>query len=155
MADDMSNSAYKRKSEDIKYGFDYSNETLASELWAVYYASVEEVDVWIGRILSVLEEQGIRDDTLVVFLSDHGDLLGEHGGIGKGNMYEAAARVALLLADGGNDIPSGTIVKEPVSLIDLVSTILFYLGATQLDDTDGRSLHRFIADPGKSCIRQE
>ena len=65
------------------------------EMIAYYYALITHIDAEVGRLVGVLEEQSMRDNTLVVFMSDHGELLGDHGCTEKCLMYEASVRVPL------------------------------------------------------------
>lgn len=105
---------------------------------ACYYANCTMIDEQIGRILAELEALGLAGNTIIVFTSDHGDYMGEHGLALKGiPAFEGAYRVPLLLAGPG--IPAGRQVDQIVSLVDLPATL------TQLTvETDfgghGRSL---------------
>jgi len=146
--DTMSDSAYinengrDRISQD-DYGYD--DEDKIRELNAAYFAMIEEVDIWIGRLLGSLENAGVRDNTLVIFTSDHGEMLGSHALAGKGVLYEEAARVPLLLSFPGK-IPENHVIRTPVSHMDVFATILDYVaaGRPDLDQSDGTSLRRFI-----------
>ncbi len=93
------------------------------EIKAAYYAMVSLVDDEVGRILAVLEEQGLAQDTMVVFTSDHGEMLGDHQLMLKGPMmYDCAIRVPLLVRWPGH-VPAGIRVEELVEWIDLTATI--------------------------------
>lgn len=74
--------------------------TLEDELKmrAYYYGSVSQMDKQIGRILDTLESCGLIDDTLIVFTSDHGEMLGDHYSYGKRTFYEASAKVPLIVS---------------------------------------------------------
>lgn len=94
---------------------------------ANYYGMISLIDHNVGRILSALHDLGLADDTLVIFTSDHGEWLGDHGLMLKGPMfYEGLARVALVLRGPG--VLSGKVVADPVSTIDLFSTFTDYSG---------------------------
>ncbi|RMD76073.1 MAG: DUF229 domain-containing protein, partial [Lentisphaerae bacterium] len=112
------------------------------EARAVYYAMITQVDEWVGKLLDTLEEKGVRDNTLVVFTSDHGDMMGDHGRFGKGNMFEGSVHIPLIMSLPGV-IPAGRRIKTPVSHIDIAPTILDYL-AMPTPKTDGRSLRPLI-----------
>src|SRR5207245_2739410 len=86
-----------------------------------YYASLAYVDEKIGEVLAALETCGLGDDTVVLFLSDHGDLLGEHGLFYKMSSREHAARVPLVVHAPRRYSPRR--VREPVSLADLAPTL--------------------------------
>ena len=99
-----------------------------------YYALVTYVDRKLGELLDA-----VPDDTLVVFTSDHGDMLGERAMVQKRCFYEWSARIPLLVRypDGRG---AGTAVDTPVSLLDLAPTILDVTGATDRLAMDGGSL---------------
>lgn len=95
------------------------------------------VDDKLGELLAVLEEQGQRDDTIVIFTADHGEMLGEHGLIQKRSLYEWATRIPLLIDMPGQDARN---VDVPVSLIDLPATLIELSGQTPARPLEGRSL---------------
>ncbi len=89
-----------------------------------YYASVALIDDAVGRVLAELESLGLADDTLVVFTSDHGDMLGDHRMFTKGaGFYDAVTRVPLLMRWPGS-IPPGRRVDELTQLYDVAATLL-------------------------------
>lgn len=74
-----------------------------------YYGQISLIDRNVGRILIALEEAGIADDTIVIYTSDHGDWLGDHGLVLKGSMhYEGLLRVGMIVRGPG--IPAGKVV---------------------------------------------
>ena len=95
----------------------------------LYYYLHKLVDQAIGRILESLEASGMADDTIVVFTSDHGDLLGAHGGLVQKwcNAFDEATRVPLLIAGPGIE-GGGTGVSAPTSHVDLIPTLLGLAG---------------------------
>ena len=95
----------------------------------LYYYLHKLVDQAIGRILESLEKCGMADDTIVVFTSDHGDLLGAHGGLIQKwcNAFDEATRVPLLIAGPGID-PGNDGVTIPTSHVDLIPTLLGLAG---------------------------
>jgi arylsulfatase A-like enzyme len=95
----------------------------------LYYYLHKLVDQAIGRILDALERSGMADDTIVVFTSDHGDVLGAHGGLIQKwcNAYDEATRVPLLFA-GPGIAAGGPGVSTPTSHIDLIPTLLGLAG---------------------------
>ncbi|HEY6738356.1 MAG TPA: sulfatase-like hydrolase/transferase [Actinopolymorphaceae bacterium] len=118
---------------------EYTAEEL-QETKAAYYAMVTLVDDEVGRILDTLEEQGLADDTLVIFTSDHGEMLGDHQLMLKGPMmYECAIRVPLIMRWRGR-FPAGTRLTELVQWIDLAPTILEAAGLPPLARGQGDSL---------------
>ncbi len=141
MGDSMGNSPYrKRASSHQAHG--YRNPDMVRRMKANYFGLVREVDVWVGRLLAKLRDLGLEKNTLVIFTSDHGDMLGDHGIGGKGIFYEGAVHVPLLIRLPGT-VPPGTVVETPVSTIDLFATILDYTGNPG-HVSEGRSLRGLI-----------
>jgi arylsulfatase A-like enzyme len=92
-----------------------------------YYANITWIDDMMGRTLKALEQQGILDNAIIVYTSDHGEMLGEHYyRFNKYNLYEASVRVPFILA--GTALPDslqlGTISQQAVDLVDIVPTLL-------------------------------
>ena len=104
------------------------------------------MDHCVGRVLAALEESGQLEDTVIVYTSDHGDMMGDHGFWTKQIMYEASAGVPMIVA--GPDIPVGKTVTTGASLLDLAATAVDVTGA-QHDEISialpGRSLRDFTA----------
>jgi choline-sulfatase len=107
-----------------------------------YYASLSYVDEKIGEVLAAFESCGLADDAVVIFTSDHGDFLGEHGLFYKMSFREHAARVPLIVAAPGRF--AARRVREPVSLMDFVPTLADLarpgLSGELARPVDGRSL---------------
>ena len=99
---------------------------------AAYYGMVSFTDAQVGRVLEALEAGGASKNTLVVYTSDHGEMIGEHGLWWKSSFYEPSVRVPLIAAWPGR-IEGGSRVETPVSLLDLTRTIVDEAGA----DSDG------------------
>ena len=125
------------------------------EIIANTYGQIAFVDDQIGRIMTALAEAGLDENTIVIYSSDHGDWLGDHGLFLKGPMpYEGLLRVPLLIKGPG--VPKGKIVDQPVSTLDLPAT--FY----DLSDTEpglpqhGRSLRPvYENDEERDCAMME
>ncbi len=124
-------------------GFD--EESRRTEL-SGYFAAVTEMDRNIARILHKLDEMGVRDNTLVVFMSDNGMNMGHHGLYGKGNatfpmnMYDTSVKVPLIVSLPGR-VPAGVVNTNMLSQYDSMPTLLDYLG---MANPESESL------PGKS-----
>jgi arylsulfatase A-like enzyme len=103
-----------------------------------YLGLVTLVDQSIGAILGCLERFGLSDDTIVVHTSDHGDSLGAHHLFAKEVMFEEAARVPFLIRLPGQK--RGKLIPQPVSHIDLVPTLLDFLGQPEHPQCAGKSL---------------
>ncbi|MBK7262055.1 MAG: sulfatase-like hydrolase/transferase [Rubrivivax sp.] len=113
------------------------------ELIASYYGMISLVDHNVGRVLAALQDEGLADDTLVVFTSDHGDWLGDHGLVLKGPMfYEGLLRVGLILRGPG--VPTAKVLDDPVSTIDLAATFGDYAGVPQPAASHSRSLRPLL-----------
>jgi len=138
--DDMADSPYRnmKKNTDEKY----SDPKMIQYFISEYYALVKEVDDRVGQILNKLDELGLTDNTLVVFVSDHGEMLGSHGMRGKFCFYEESSHVPMIIRFPGR-IKPGTKVKAPVSNMDLFATILDYMNMP-VHPSDGSSLRGLI-----------
>ena len=101
------------------------------------------IDHNIGRILISLEERGLAENTIVIYTSDHGDWLGDHGMMLKGPMfYEGLLRVAMILKGPG--IPVGKILEDPIANTDLAPSLLDWSGITPNDEMHGKSLKSLV-----------
>ena len=96
---------------------------------AYYYANVEMIDTQVGHILDALEARGNMDNTIVIFTSDHGDNLGDHGLIQKWAPYEEVTRVPLIIS-APNRFEGGHELDTMIQLFDLAPTILEWAGVT-------------------------
>ena len=104
-----------------------------------YYGMVSYVDSLVGELLDTLEAMELREETAVVFASDHGDMLGERGLVEKRCFYEWSVRVPLIARFPGRWM-RGAVRSELVSLIDLCPTLIDLAGAAPPAYADGRSL---------------
>ena len=104
----------------------------------IYFAMTTWLDAMVGRVLDTLEATGQAGRTLVIFTSDHGENLGDHGMWSKGSFYDTAAKIPLIVA--GPDLPSGAQVDTPVSWIDLAPTVLEAFGIEAPRHMHGHSI---------------
>lgn len=102
-----------------------------------YAAMIRNIDRWLGRYLAELRDRGTLANTIVVFASDHGELLGDHGHWGKGLPYQASVGVPLVMAGPGIDAQPA--IEDPVTLLDLHDTFLEAAGL-EGEMTDSTSL---------------
>jgi choline-sulfatase len=111
-----------------------------------YYAALSSVDDMVGQLLEALETTGELENTLVLFTSDHGDMMTERGMVQKRCFYEWSARVPLI-ARFPDALHAGTRIAQPVSLIDLLPTVLDVVGVPEprRAHINGRSLLPLIA----------
>ena len=103
-----------------------------------YYALITHMDAQIGRILKALDESGKRDETLIIFTADHGLACGQHGLLGKQNMYEHSMKPPLVLV--GDGIPKNETCDALVYLQDVFPTTLELAGVSNPNYVDFESL---------------
>ncbi len=123
-----------------------------------YYASIEAMDAGVGRVLDWLDENGLRENTLVFFTSDNGMNMGHHGICGKGNgtrplnMYDTSVKVPAILSRPGH-LPEGMVSGEMLGHYDFMPTLLDYLGIAnpEADELPGRSFAELLrsGEPGE------
>ena len=111
-----------------------------------YAAMIENIDRQVGRFLEVVAERGELDSTIVVYSSDHGEMLGDHGRWGKSTWYTPSAGVPLVIRAPG--AAGGRVSDALVCLQDLAATFLDYTGAVALPDTEARSLRPVLEGTG-------
>ena len=127
---------------------DETTETARAAIHA-YYACASFIDDQIGLILSTLEQSGLAENTIVIFTSDHGFHLGEHGMWSKISLFEQSTRVPLMIKIPG--VTSGSICEEIVELVDLYPSFCDILGIDlPHDKLEGISFLPLIEDPEKS-----
>ena len=133
---------------------DYSKMTpdIVAKMRRHYYATITLIDEWVGKILSALEEKGLLDSTYIVFSSDHGDTLGDHGLPYKQTFYEGALKVPLIIAGPG--IPNGRRCESFVDWLDLHKTFLTLNGIETAGFEQGIDLSPVLEQPEK-IIREE
>ena len=112
-----------------------------------YLASIQSVDDNIGRLLDYLDQSGLSDSTIVVYTSDQGFYLGEHGWFDKRFMYEESFRTPLLVRWPGN-VPAGTVNTDLVQNLDFAPTFLEAAGAAVPADMQGISLVPLLSNEG-------
>ena len=113
---------------------------------ADYYALIAFVDEQVGRILDALNESGQADNTLVVFFADHGLAVGQHGLMGKQNLYDHSLRVPLILRGPG--VPENQRANTLCALADLFPTLCNLAGEDVPESVEGRSLVPALHEPG-------
>jgi len=128
-------------------GVDYTEFTEAHKrkIRAHYAAMVKQIDDEVGRILEALEQRDMMKDTLIVFASDHGDYLGDHGLIGKGTFFEGSTHVPLLVHVPDqwatrSEVISDSVGDELVTLTDVTATILGFAGCPGTEHMDAHPL---------------
>jgi arylsulfatase A-like enzyme len=111
---------------------------IVQEHIAAYYAMITHLDAQIGRVLDALEKTGRAKDTLVIFAGDNGLAVGQHGLLGKQNLYEHSVRVPLIICGPG--IPEDTRSEALCYLLDLYPTLCDILGLAAPETVEGKSL---------------
>lgn len=142
--DDIPEAAFAHNCPIPNYGLPV--ETCLKAMRA-YYASVSFVDAQIGRLLTALEELGLRDNTIVVVWSDHGYHLGEHQGVWqKRCLFEESAKSPLLIFDPRAE-GNGTECERVVEFVDIYPTVAELCNVEFSNDLPGTSLKPLIANP--------
>jgi arylsulfatase A-like enzyme len=141
ISDQMLNSPYYNSNSRTKNP-EYADPAKIKYLISDYYALVKEIDDWVGKILNKLDELGLAENTLVIFTSDHGEMLGAHGMREKNIFLEESAHIPMIFRLPGKIVPE-TVVNGYVSTMDLYATILDYTGVAG-PVSDGKSLRGLI-----------
>ena len=113
-----------------------------------YFALCTFADENVGKVVQALEDSGLREETVIMFLSDHGDNMGQRGLWGKSTMYEEACKIPLILSGPG--VPQAKVCETPVSLVDGYPTVLDIIGipfAEEDLELPGKSLLEIAAEP--------
>ena len=126
--------------------FDYERHFTAETRHAAtagYFGLTSFLDDCVGEILATLEESGQAEDTVILYLSDHGELLGDKGMWTKQVMYEASAGIPMILAGPG--VPDGIVRNTAASIVDVAATALDVMLSD--DSAPGLSLRQLAQDP--------
>jgi iduronate 2-sulfatase len=126
---------------------DLLTDPLRREAIQAYFASITFMDAQVGRVLDALDDLGLAENTIVVFTSDHGYHLGEHGLWQKMSLFEESARVPLIISAPG--IEGGKVAEAPVGLIDLYPTLSELCGVEAPANLQGQSLVPIMEDPSR------
>lgn len=136
---------YKRNSST--YGV---TPELHKGLLEAYYASVSYMDAQVGRVLEALKENGLDKNTIVVFTSDHGYLLGHHHKFQKQHLFEEATRVPFIISVPWLEGQHGNGTKKLTELVDLYPTLADLAGLEPPKNLHGQSLSGLLSDPSDS-----
>ncbi len=118
---------------------------LARQAIGAYYASISFADSQLGRILAALESSGLSDNTIVLFTSDHGYHMGEHGHYQKRTLFENATRVPLVIAGPG--VEKGGVAQTFAEMVDFYPTLSQLAGLSDRKTISGKSLVAALKDP--------
>ncbi|WP_264712798.1 sulfatase-like hydrolase/transferase [Limobrevibacterium gyesilva] len=110
-----------------------------------YYGLIAEIDHWVGEVLAELRRSGQWDDTLIVFTSDHGEQLGDHHLLSKLGWFDQSYHLPLIIRDPSSGATRGRVVDAFTEAVDLMPTILDWLGLDVPACCDGVSLRPWLA----------
>jgi iduronate 2-sulfatase len=127
---------------DLDYNmFEYDQKKVIQ----AYYACITFLDAQVGKILTALKEEGLEDNTIIVFCSDHGYNLGQHGQWMKKSLFEHSARNPLIMYVPG--MTNGKDCFRTVEMVDLYPTLADLCGLEAPGDLDGHSIRPLLQDP--------
>ena len=141
---------YKRNS--TTYGV---TPELHKGLLEAYYASISYMDAQVGRVLDVLEELGLDENTIVVFTSDHGYMLGHHHKFQKQHLFEESTRVPFIVSVPWIKKQHGKATKHITELIDLYPTLADLSGLKAPKNLHGESLALLLKNPSSAGWRKD
>lgn len=122
-------------------------------IYRSYYGTVSHIDREVGLILKTLEETGMADNTIILFTSDHGDQLLEHGLMGKNVFYESSVRIPLMISYPNTIVPDN--YNELVMSIDVLPTLFDIIGMPEPYNCQGQSLMPLITGSGQTFKSRE
>ena len=128
-------------------------EAYAQRAKLYYYANVTFIDEQIGKIIDELKRKGMYDNSLIVYISDHGDQLGDHYHWRKTYPFEASTHVPYIVKWPSSLSKHPASASQPVELRDILPTFLETAGVDVPEDMDGRSLYRLAEGKGKDWRR--
>ncbi len=140
--DDLPN--WVKEQRDSWHGVDYMyhGQINFEDFYKRYCETLLSVDESIGTVLDYLENEGLMENTIVIYMGDNGFSFGEHGLIDKRQAYEESMRVPLLAMGGG--IPSGSVVEEVIQNIDIGPTVMDFAGMETKANMDGSSFRQLL-----------
>ena len=122
-------------------------------IYRSYYGSITHIDDEVGATLKTLEELGLADNTIVIFVSDHGDQMLEHGMLGKNVFFEGSVRVPFMIRFPARIRPG--VYDELVETIDLLPTLFDFCGLGTPYGAHGRSLAPLVTDSGREYTARD
>ncbi len=146
---------HPREGRMATYSYTYQGEEVLREYKTRYFQLIRGIDIAVGKLRESLRRRGLADNTVLIFSSDHGILLGEYGMGGKSLLYDLTTRVPLLVYDPrAAPASAGTTIDELVLSIDVPTTIVSYAGIDPPASMQGRDLRPLMASP-ESTWRDE
>ena len=138
----------ENRGKDINCVKGIINKKALKRAKAAYYGSITHIDHQIGRFLIALSEYGELNNTIFLFVSDHGDMMGDHNWFRKGIPYEGSSRVPFFIYDPGNLLKGkkGKVFDEVLELRDIMPTLLDFAHISIPDSVEGLSLKDLIEE---------
>lgn len=138
----------ENRGKDINCVKGIINKKALKRAKAAYYGSITHIDHQIGRFLIALSEYGELNNTIFLFVSDHGDMMGDHNWFRKGIPYEGSARVPFFIYDPGNLLKGkkGKVFDEVLELRDIMPTLLDFAHISIPNSVEGLSLKDLIEE---------
>lgn len=128
------------------------SEDLLDDL-RTYYAMIENLDDNIGKLFKMLEAEGLKENTAIVFISDHGELMGSHGLFDKQYPYEEAVGVPFIVSFPNGGIPSNKVVSTPTCTEDWLPTFMGLVGLRPKSSYPGEDLTPLMKDDVQALAR--
>lgn len=142
---------FKKSQNDPKWRSNdprIKSEKQLREIYVQYYGMVKCIDDNVGRIIAKLKKEGLLENTIVLFSSDHGDLMGEHHRVNKGVPFEGSAKIPFVVYHE-KSIKAGTVVTKVANATDWMPTFLSMAGVKNQPETAGRDLNALIKKPNR------
>ena len=118
-------------------------ESELRQITANYYGMIAFLDDGVGRVMSAIQDLDLEDDTVIIYTTDHGELLGDHGLMLKGpTLYESLVRVGMVIK--APDAEPGHVVNQPVSSLDLAATFYDYANIEPPEGIQSRSMRGLL-----------
>ena len=138
----------ENRGKDINCVKGIINKKALKRAKAAYYGSITHIDHQIGRFLIALSEYGELNNTIFLFVSDHGDMMGDHNWFRKGIPYEGSSRVPFFIYDPGNLLKGkkGKVFDEVLELRDIMPTLLDFAHISIPNSVEGLSLKDLIEE---------
>ncbi len=148
------------QTQALWYGHDAKNNVNlegddVQQIRATYYGLISEVDHQIGRLIDYLKENGLYDNTLIIFTTDHGEQLGDHWLFGKSGYFDQSFHIPLIIRDPEPDAHSGQVVEDFTESIDIFPTILDWIHLECPTQCDGWSLLSYCKGHKPEVVRTE
>lgn len=123
------------------------------QIKAIYFGMISEVDAQLGCVFQALRDHGDWDDTLIVFTSDHAEMMGDHWYLGKGGFFDESQHIPLVIRDPRQPRQYGRRVQAFTEAVDIYPTVLEAIGAAPAHQPDGRALTPFVEGHGPGAWR--